>query len=369
MINDRGSAVKIVFDAFWWYEGPISNRNVMQEIIREWRKQFPQDEVHIVTVRRAKTTIAEELGLPPEQVHTAKIKQHGLSILLEYAVILRRLRADHVLTHNFAPLFTPRASVFVHDLIFVTSPKWFTRSEHLYFWLLRKSLKNAVQLFSSSRTEAARIKILSGKATRVHPTGLAVSSELAAAVPRVPALGLCEYGFYLIVGRLNERKNLAYGLQVLSASRLISRANPVVVVGEKQGKASEFPAEVTSMVNSGAIRFVGFMNTEELAWLYSKARLVVFPTLDEGFGLPVIEARHFGAPLALSDIPVLREVAGDAQASFFSLQNKDQAAATVAAAHMRTSRDDDTTSNGSVSRQYSWTRTVDTMRSRMLEVT
>jgi glycosyltransferase involved in cell wall biosynthesis len=357
--DPRGeSALNIVFDAFGWYQGSISNRNVMQEMIREWRSRFPQDEVHIVTHRRAQESVAAELGLPAEQVHTVKIKQHGLSVLLEYPGILRRLNAEHVLAHNFVPLFTRRASAFVHDPIFVSSPQWFA----MYFWLLKTSLKNSSQLFSSRHTEAARIESLCGRGGHVHTTGPAVSTGLAAAVPRMPALELSEYGYFLIVGRPNERDDLALGLQALSASGVISPVNPAVVVSEKRFKSSELPPEVTSMVETGAIRFVGFMEQEELAWLYSKAKLVVFPALDEGYGLPVVEARYFGAPLALSDIPVLREVAGDAEAIFFSLQDKARAAAALAAAPMRTSPSGDAKSRNSVMAQYSWKRTVETIR-------
>lgn len=357
--------MKIVFDAFWWSEGPISNRNVMQEIIREWRTSFPQDEMHVVATQDAKADVASELGLPDGCVHAAKMRQHGLAVLLEYPLILRRLEPDHILTHNFVPLFTRRVSTFVHDLIFMTSPQWFTRSELMYFWLLRKSLRRSWQLFSSTRSEASRVDRLAGSVSITHPTGLAVSTELAAAVPQKPQLGVYEYGYSLIVGRLNQRKNLAYGLGVLATSGIISPARPVLVVGERHGKTSELPPDVRSMVESGAIRFVGFMQLEELAWLYSKASLVVFPTLDEGFGLPVIEARYFGAPLALSDIPVLREVAGDADSCFFSLEDKALAAATLAAASLRTSPADDAGSRAALVSQYSWKSTVDAIRSTL----
>jgi glycosyltransferase involved in cell wall biosynthesis len=358
--------LKIAFDAFWWAEGPISNRNVMQEIIRTWMSEYPEDEIHLISRSGTRDLLVYELGLPGRQVHELKIRQHGLGILFEYPFVLRKIKVDSVLTHNFAPLARFKTSVFVHDLIFATNPEWFTRFERAYFWLMKKSLCRARVIFTSSETEAVRISRHSGQVTSVHATGLAISSDVAAVTPLDPSIGLVRYGYTLMVGRLNERKNLSYGLRVLKDSGLATPAMPVVVVGEKHGKNKILDPEVVKMVNAGAIRFVGYMEPEHLAWLYSNTSLFIFPTLDEGFGLPIVEARYFGAPLALSDVPVLREVAGDSNACFFPLDNPEAASSIIRQAHVRESGEDDSLSRATLMQQYDWKRTVATIRGRML---
>jgi glycosyltransferase involved in cell wall biosynthesis len=62
--------------------------------------------------------------------------------------------------------------------------------------------------------------------------------------------------------------------------------------------------------------FTGYVTEEELLYLYNSASAVVYPSLYEGFGLPVVEAMACGAPLIISDIPSLKEVAEDAALSF-----------------------------------------------------
>ncbi len=64
-------------------------------------------------------------------------------------------------------------------------------------------------------------------------------------------------------------------------------------------------------MESGAVRFLGFVSDAQLAWLYATSNLFVFASLDEGFGMPALEALHFGAPVLVSDIPVFREILGD----------------------------------------------------------
>ena len=65
------------------------------------------------------------------------------------------------------------------------------------------------------------------------------------------------------------------------------------------------------------IRFLGRVSDEELVRLYNQASCFIFPSIYEGFGLPTIEAMKCGCPVLSSDIPVLREVCGDA-AIFFN---------------------------------------------------
>jgi glycosyltransferase involved in cell wall biosynthesis len=68
---------------------------------------------------------------------------------------------------------------------------------------------------------------------------------------------------------------------------------------------------VQRAIEEGAIRLLGGIDDAELAWLFGHAELFVFLSLDEGFGLPPVEALSFGCPVLASDIPVLRETLGD----------------------------------------------------------
>lgn len=76
------------------------------------------------------------------------------------------------------------------------------------------------------------------------------------------------------------------------------------------------------------VRFTGWLTLEDLEGFYALARVFAYPTLIEGFGLPVLEAMHRQLPLACSDIPVLREVAGDA-AEFFDPHSPESIAAAL----------------------------------------
>ena len=74
----------------------------------------------------------------------------------------------------------------------------------------------------------------------------------------------------------------------------------------------ELAPAVRAAVDEGTIRFLGRIDDGALAWLYCHAELFVFMSLDEGFGLPPVEALTFGCPVLVSDIPVFRETLGGA---------------------------------------------------------
>jgi glycosyltransferase involved in cell wall biosynthesis len=111
--------------------------------------------------------------------------------------------------------------------------------------------------------------------------------------------------FVLAVGNLAPHKNLA-ALSV-TARVLAERQIPLVVVG---GQLGIFAAAGKNVPQPA--QYIGRVSDEELRALYAAAACFVYPTLYEGFGLPVVEAMTCGCPVVASQIPVLRETCGDA---------------------------------------------------------
>ena len=305
--------MRLLFDGYWWVEGPPSGRTVCQELVRAWLRVFPDDEVAVATRSADVGVVRKEL---PEQVavHGLRLRPQGAAAALELPGLQRRTRADVVLSHNYTPV-RGRAVTFLHDVLFQTNPEWFTLPERLYFSLMPVLARRASAVLTSSANEAKRIRDRNPAVGTIVPVGLAVRSELAAAVPFRPA-GLAGIErFTLSVGRLNVRKNLAVALEAALQSGTIGVDEPLVVVGEPDGRSAALPAPARAAIEDGSIRFLGHVPDGELRWLYEHARLLLFLALDEGFGLPPLEALAFGTAVIASDIPVLRETLGG-QATF-----------------------------------------------------
>ncbi len=211
-----------------------------------------------------------------------------------------------------APLWQRRHVLVVHDLFVLTNPEWFSRR---YYWthapLLRLQLRTAAALVAVSQPVADQ---LAGYSADVHVAPNAPSDVFTAGggpvvTDALAVRGLEPGGYFLTVGSMDPRKNLPALAQAYARlSEQERRAHPLVVVGGGSAVFRDqdisWPAEVVD---------AGYVTDEELRELYRGSLAVVFPSLAEGFGLPLVEAAAAGAPcLVISDIPVFRWVCGDA---------------------------------------------------------
>lgn len=120
--------------------------------------------------------------------------------------------------------------------------------------------------------------------------------------------------FLLTVGSVEPRKNLPRLLQALARLRARPETADVVLVhaGPDGWLAGDVSRTMHALDLSRAVRFLGYVPRQELAALYSTARLCAYPSLYEGFGLPVVEAMASGCPVVTSNVSALPEVAGGA---------------------------------------------------------
>ena len=116
--------------------------------------------------------------------------------------------------------------------------------------------------------------------------------------------------YVLMVGTIEPRKNHQYVLKAFEES-LFEQDVRLVFAGRVGWNMDEFAAYLKSHPQNGRkLYHIPDASDDEVAFLYEHAYAVAFPSLDEGFGLPIIEAFQHGTPVLASDIPVLREVGG-----------------------------------------------------------
>lgn len=281
---------------------------VLLEMVRHWMLEFPKDDLIIASRHPRRDEISPvKPPLGPAVVPT-KLQLHPLVNFFELPYIARREQVDATLAFNFAT--SARSSVvFIHDVLFQTNPEWFTRPERLYYSLMPKMARRAKSVVATSASERRRISTANPSLARVVQSGLAVSGALRDSESVPPNLNLEPNSFILCVGRFNIRKNLAATIDGVLYSGYVSTDRPLVIVGEPSGLPTDLET-YQAWVREGSIVVAKYVTDGQLKWLYSNCKLFVCLALDEGFGLPVVEAASFGAPVLASDIAVFRETLG-----------------------------------------------------------
>lgn len=146
-----------------------------------------------------------------------------------------------------------------------------------------------------------------GHAPRFHPR------EPTALAPRLAPLGLQPGRYLLCVGTLEPRKNLQLALRAHERLPATLREQyPLVLAGMPGWRAEQLEKPLQRALAGGQVRLLGYQDDLGLAELFAGARLLLFPSLYEGFGLPVLEAMASGTPVISSDHSALPEVVGQA---------------------------------------------------------
>jgi alpha-1,3-rhamnosyl/mannosyltransferase len=259
----------------------------------------------------------------PDDWQVVEVSARGYSLEEHFAVPLAALRHGvgtlHV-PHYVVPAFYPgKVVVTIHDIIHVLFPQFLRRGGFAYARLLiARAVRRARRIVTPSETTAHDLRRLFGTGPEkllVIPHGVG-PEFLRPAGPDEPAvlhrLGVAP-PYLLHVGNHKPHKN-AEGL--LKAYQILvhdgrGETPPLVLVG---GFAPDgvLARRAAAMGLGGRVRCLGHVERGELAALFRGATLFVYPTLYEGFGLPVLEAMACGAPVVAGDIPAVREVAQDA---------------------------------------------------------
>lgn len=210
------------------------------------------------------------------------------------------------------PLIRKPVACMVHDMIaFDPSAKPNRRSAAIERLTLRPAVHSAASLVCVSQATAdALIAHFPRAAPKVTVAPLGVSPS----VPDADRGGFVELpspGFVLAVGTLEPRKNLP---RLVAAYKTLPQAlqerHPLVVVGPRGWRTGETNAAISSL--GSRCVYLGHVSDAALTELYRRCCVFCYPSLSEGFGLPVLEAMAAGAPVLTSCVSSLPEVAGPA---------------------------------------------------------
>ncbi|MEP7208074.1 MAG: glycosyltransferase family 1 protein [Casimicrobiaceae bacterium] len=230
------------------------------------------------------------------------------------------VRVYHATDYLVPPLRGTPVVATVYDAIAQRCPHWATpRLRRLKNWIRRRGLQRADVVLTLTHSTVPEIEEYFGiprSRIKVVPPGVDrfwfESPEPEQIRQTLERWGL-QPGFLLFVGTLQPRKNVRGLLAAYDCLPAPTRAErPLVIAGRYGWGDAPLLDELKQRAAGNRCRWLEYVDQSTLRVLYATAGVLVFPSLAEGFGLPVLEALAAGLPVVASALPQLREVGGAA---------------------------------------------------------
>jgi glycosyltransferase involved in cell wall biosynthesis len=288
----------------------------IHQLVRAYAAEHPGD-VTVFTSSwrdRPRPGVAAELGV---SVVDRRVPVRVLNLLWHRAgwPPVESIAGRFDVVHAAHPLIIParRAAqiVTIHDLFFLSDPDG-ARAEvrRDYASLAGTHARHAHAVITSTHHGKRLVSSVLGVGEEriyVCPPGAPAWQALGRG-PNVPA-----DGYLLFIGTLEARKNVGALLDAyLLLLRRLRAAPPLVLAGRATAGAGEWLTRISQPPLAGHVRHIGYVADAERERLYAGARALVLPSLDEGFGLPALEAMAAGVPVVASNRGSLPEVLGGA---------------------------------------------------------
>lgn len=311
-------------------------------------KHLPQGEFQYTALTSEKRAAAHLNNL---QISQSRLPTHKpvVRIIWEQFVQPRVLRDEHFdLYHGLGFAGPLRIHipwlVTVYDLSFKLFPQSFNPANRIYLtWAVRDAVRRADRIIAiSESTKRDLVALFGADPLKISVVHAGVDSSFSPAVEqdglqRLISRYSLTQPIVLFVGTIEPRKNLVHLIKAFKLAKLSGNLpHRLVLVGARGWMDAEVDQVIAQEHLTDSVQFTGFVPPDELPYWYHAAQVFVYPSLYEGFGLPILEAMASGVPVIGSNVSSIPEVVGDAG---FLVPPKDEQA--LADAIVRLAKDED----------------------------
>ncbi len=285
-----------------------------KQFIKRVIEQYPNNEYAVLVPKPTQLFDIEEIIVPiktwlPFHLRIRSfgaipkaIKKHQANMVIEMAHFGPFLLPDHI-----------RRVTCIHDITPLLYPEWHDKISHYgHKWTLGKIIKKAEHIIVNSAVTKKDVESYypasKNKVSIAYPAILStLETHSKSSTPQK---------YFLAVGTIEPRKNYLLLLDAFESIAADDQEIKLFIVGHKGWKSANVFDRINNSAFKDRIIVEGYVNEDRIKLLYKNALAFIFPTLYEGFGMPLLEAMSFGIPIVCSDIDICREVCGDAATYF-----------------------------------------------------
>ena len=364
--------MRITFDGTTLTPGRTGVGYYTEHLLQHLAREVEQsgDEIVVVSNQPIDTQRPLPAHVRVHDGHRFPVRIGWMQLLAARALDAVRPDVAHF-TNGMIPIGSPVSTIVtIHDM----SLRLYPRCHPVRRLLLNRPLMHVairqatsiVTVSDSARRDLLRLHGVSAdRVSVVHEAASPAFHPIddRAELERVRALYKLPSRFVLYVGTIEPRKNLARLVDAFAAARARGMQHHLVCVGPYGWSSRDLAGRIERLGLSEVVHFTGYVPFANLPAIYNLGDFFVFPSLYEGFGLPVVEAMASGIPVITSNTSSLAEIAGDAAETVDPTSTE---ALTEAIARLAVDRDlrRDLTERGlRRARMFSWTQTAKEMLS------
>lgn len=286
-------------------------------LINEVAKKYPK-EITLISPKKTNLKVPEII-IPFPRLWT--------QLRLSWEILTNKKIDNIFIPSHVLPLICPKKSVItIHDVAFKYSPKSYSLASRLYLnWTTKFAVKRAKKIIvPSKKTHDDLIKYYACDPKKIKIIALGYTAQKLAIKDgeinnRFKKYGLVKGEYFLYIGRIEYKKNTD---NLIKAFDKFSKKNhdiKLIMAGSMGHGGDEIIDGIPEKLRKKII-MPGYIDETDKQILLKYATAFIFPSREEGFGIPLLEAMHAGIPIIASDIPTSKEIA-EKNAHFFEAED------------------------------------------------
>ena len=246
----------------------------------------------------------------------------AFQFIIPFYVLFKRINLTHFIKSQGNLLFSSRKLLTIYDCTILRFPEYFSTQSRLFWRYIQpgicKHMDRIITISEDAKTEInSYLKVPLEKISVIYPAPQFEEEDRlsGAEIEAVLKNHQLEPDYLLYIGQIGMKKNLMTLIRAYDRiQKKMPSAPPLILVGPRYylSDAGEILSTIESLGLQDKIRYLGPVKREALQVILAHAMMLLFPSVHEGFGIPIAEAMQLGVPVMTSNTSVMPEVVGNA---------------------------------------------------------